>query len=102
MGIWELMVVFVVGLIVLGPERLPIAIRTVLRWINKAKSMMSSIQTELNEDLHSLELKENLRKAAELRSNFKVPDIQHSLQDLTKVDLRQPQHRENPNGSQSK
>ena len=26
---WELVVVFIVGLVVLGPERLPVAIRTV-------------------------------------------------------------------------
>ena len=29
MGMWELVVVFIVGLVVLGPERLPVAIRTV-------------------------------------------------------------------------
>ena len=40
MGMWELVVVFIVGLVVLGPERLPVAIRTVSRWVKTAKPFL--------------------------------------------------------------
>ena len=33
-GFWEMALIFIIGLVVLGPERLPIAIRSVMKWIN--------------------------------------------------------------------
>ncbi|EGQ9935398.1 twin-arginine translocase subunit TatB, partial [Vibrio vulnificus] len=35
-GFWELVLIFVVGLVVLGPERLPHAIRSVARFVGAA------------------------------------------------------------------
>jgi len=51
MGMWELVVVFIVGLVVLGPERLPVAIRTVSRWVKTAKAMANSVKAEVSEEL---------------------------------------------------
>ena len=51
MGMWELVVVFIVGLVVLGPERLPVAIRTVMRWVKTVKSMANSVKAEVSEEL---------------------------------------------------
>ena len=51
MGMWELIVVLIVGLVVLGPERLPVAIRTVSRWIKTAKSLANSVKAEVSEEL---------------------------------------------------
>lgn len=62
MGMWELVVVFIVGLVVLGPERLPVAIRTVMRWIKTVKSMANSVKAEVSEELRIHELHENLKK----------------------------------------
>ena len=33
-GFWELLLIAIIGLVVLGPERLPVAIRTVRNWIS--------------------------------------------------------------------
>nr|MDC2856354.1 Sec-independent protein translocase protein TatB [Ningiella sp. W23] len=62
MGMWELVVVFIVGLVVLGPERLPVAIRTVSRWVKTAKAMANSVKAEVSEELRVNELHENLKK----------------------------------------
>ena len=51
MGMWELVVVLIVGLVVLGPERLPVAIRTVSRWINTVKSVANSVKAEVSEEI---------------------------------------------------
>lgn len=37
-GFSELVLVFVIGLVVLGPQRLPVAVRTVMGWIRALRS----------------------------------------------------------------
>ncbi len=37
-GFWELVIIGIIGLVVLGPERLPTAIRSVRAWVNKVKN----------------------------------------------------------------
>lgn len=81
-GFWELMLIAVIGLIVLGPERLPVAIRTVRDWINGVRQFSQSVKTELKEELRINELHENLKKAEQ--SDFKnmSPQVAESLKSL--------------------
>ena len=46
-GFWELVLVFVLGLLVLGPERLPRVARSVGQWIAQAKSVANRFQREI-------------------------------------------------------
>lgn len=53
-GFWELVVVFIVALTVLGPERLPAVARVLGRWILRAKQTYLSLKNEIDaEILHS-------------------------------------------------
>ena len=56
-GFFELMVVGVVALLVLGPERLPMAARTCGLWIGRVRRSLTSIKTEIREELRLEELK---------------------------------------------
>jgi len=56
-GFAELLIVGVVGLIVLGPEKLPTAARSVGLWVGKIRRSLGSIQREINEELRVDELK---------------------------------------------
>lgn len=56
-GFFELMVVGVVALLVLGPERLPMAARTCGLWLGRVRRSLTSIQTEIREELRLEELK---------------------------------------------
>lgn len=56
-GFAELLIVGVVGLVVLGPEKLPTAARTVGLWVGKIRRSVGSIQREINEELKVDELK---------------------------------------------
>ena len=56
-GFAELLIIAVVGLIVLGPEKLPVAARTVGLWVGKAKRTISGIQSDINEELRLDEMK---------------------------------------------
>ena len=50
-GFFELVIIFVLGLLVLGPERLPKVARTAGRFIGKARSMARNLQYELEREI---------------------------------------------------
>jgi sec-independent protein translocase protein TatB len=59
-GFLELMLIGVVGLLVLGPERLPRAARTAGMWIGKIKRTVSGMQREISAQLEAEELRQTL------------------------------------------
>lgn len=63
MGFWELVVIGVVALLVLGPERLPGAIRSVHKTVRSVKQFGQQMQAELSNDLRSHELHQKLKDA---------------------------------------
>ncbi|MBN3561828.1 Sec-independent protein translocase protein TatB [Aliamphritea spongicola] len=56
-GFAELLIIGVVGLIVLGPDKLPVAARTVGLWVGKARRTIGGIQSEINEELRLDEMR---------------------------------------------
>ena len=65
MSFWELVVVCVVALLVLGPEKLPGAIRTVTGTIRSIRQFGHQMKSELSDELRVHELHEKLRQAEE-------------------------------------
>ncbi|EWH01449.1 Sec-independent protein translocase protein TatB [Halomonas sp. BC04] len=61
-GFLELLILGVVGLLVLGPERLPKAARTVGLWVGKIKRSVSSMQREISSQLEAEELRQKLKE----------------------------------------
>lgn len=84
-GFWELVLISVVGLVVLGPERLPHAIRSVSRFIGAAKNMANSVKDELSHELKVQELQENLRKAEQMGMEDLSPELKSSVEELKKA-----------------
>jgi len=66
-GFLELVIVGIVALIVVGPERLPRLARTAGLWIGRARRTLSSVKAEIDRELKAEELKQILEKQA--RSN---------------------------------
>ncbi len=81
-GFFELLLISIIGLVVLGPERLPVAIRTVRDWISGIKRFSNSIKTELTEELNIKELNDNLKISEELNLQNFAPEITDSIQSL--------------------
>lgn len=81
-GFWELIVIGIIGLVVLGPERLPTAIRSVRSWIHKVKTFSNNVQTEIKEELRVHELHENLKKAEQMDMKNLSPELANSVQSL--------------------
>ncbi len=81
-GFWEIMLIAVMGLVVLGPERLPTAIRTVRGWISGARKFSESVKSELSEELRIHELHANLKKAEQTNMSNLSPEVAESLKTL--------------------
>ncbi|MDR9826958.1 Sec-independent protein translocase protein TatB [Vibrio sp. FNV 38] len=81
-GFWELVLISVVGLVVLGPERLPHAIRSVSRFISGAKAMANNVKDELSHELKVQELQENLKKAEQMGMKDLSPELKSSIDEL--------------------
>lgn len=81
-GFWELVVIAVVALVVLGPERLPSAIRTTTHWIRLIRSTANSVKAELEQELKLQELHNDLKKAEQLQMNNLSPELQESIEQL--------------------
>src|SRR6187455_2855023 len=67
-GFSELLVIAVVALIVLGPERLPKAARYAGLWVRKARAQWYSVKSEFEREMAADELRRSLAEpAAQLR-----------------------------------
>jgi sec-independent protein translocase protein TatB len=64
-GFAELVLVAVVGLLVIGPERLPEAIRTGSAWLNRFRRGFNDIKREVQQELHNDAIMQDLRKTGE-------------------------------------
>ncbi|MEH2922727.1 Sec-independent protein translocase protein TatB [Samsonia erythrinae] len=81
-GFGELMLVMVLGLVVLGPERLPVAVRTVASWIRTLRSLASTVQNELSQELKLQEFQESLKKVEKAGLQNLSPELKASMDEL--------------------
>ncbi|GAA0812660.1 hypothetical protein GCM10009111_06930 [Colwellia asteriadis] len=81
-GFWELMVIAIMGLVVLGPERLPVAVRTVKSWITGVRRFSDTVKAEVTEELRIHELHANLKKAEQSNLQNLSPEVAESLKSL--------------------
>ena len=59
-GFWEIALILVLALVILGPERLPHAARTVGRFVGKARRYVEGVKTEVEKEFDTGELKRML------------------------------------------
>ena len=78
-GFAELLLIGVVGLLVVGPEQLPGAVRTVLAWVNRFRRSFDQIRTEVRRELHNDEIMQQL-KAESLQLEQQVRDTTQSVE----------------------
>ncbi|WP_431224154.1 Sec-independent protein translocase protein TatB [Serratia sp. L9] len=81
-GFGELLLVLIIGLVVLGPERLPVAVKTVAGWIRALRSLAASVQNELSQELKLQELQESLKKAEKAGLQNLTPELKASMDEL--------------------
>ena len=81
-GFSELLIIAVVALVVLGPERLPKAARFAGLWVRKARAQWYAVKSELELELAQDEMKKHLQS---VENSIKAP-MQELQQDLQSVE----------------
>ena len=82
-GFFELLVIGIVALLVLGPERLPGAMRSAVKSIQSVKRMASGFRQEVEQQFKVHELHENLKKAEQQNLKNLSPELQDAVDELT-------------------
>ncbi len=67
-GFFELLVIGVVALIVIGPEQLPGVARTVGRWVGRMRRFASTVKADIEREVKAEELKQLLDRQAASQS----------------------------------
>lgn len=87
-GFSELLIIAVVALLVLGPERLPKATRFAGLWVRKARAQWYSVKSEFEFEMAQEEMKKHLQ---DVENTIKAPvlqlqeDFQEAATDLEKA-----------------
>jgi len=97
-GLWEIILISIIGLVVLGPERLPTAVRTVSGWIRTMRRMAQNVKNELEQELEIDKLHSDLKKAEsisqDIHSNAIPDELKESIATLKQAaqDVTEPYH----------
>ena len=70
-GFSEMIIVGVVALVVLGPERLPVVARTAGEWIGKAQRFVAQVKSDIDRETELSELKKIQDEAKALANDVK-------------------------------
>ena len=82
-GFWELAVIAVVALLVVGPERLPGLARTAGMWLGRARRFVSGVKADIDREIAADELKKALAKQADSESLYDI--IEETKQTIQEV-----------------
>lgn len=60
MGFWEMVMIAVIGLLVIGPKRLPEVARALGRWTAKVRNFIATSRADLEREFNTTELRQML------------------------------------------
>jgi sec-independent protein translocase protein TatB len=86
-GFAELLVCAIVALLVLGPERLPGTVRTVGRWIGRARHTVNQFTDQIDREIRADELK---RRIDEEMKKVGVNDVTRQVNEALNAPLKTP------------
>ncbi|RLA13703.1 MAG: twin-arginine translocase subunit TatB [Gammaproteobacteria bacterium] len=93
MGFTEVMLISIVALVVIGPERLPGVARTAGKYFSRLRNFMTNVRADVESELKADELREMLKKQQEELSSLKdvVSDVGKDLnlsEDIGVADIK--------------
>jgi sec-independent protein translocase protein TatB len=98
-GFTELLLIFGLALVVLGPEKLPKLAQQVGRWVGRARAMARQFRDQLEEEAHNLETKINIDPgidtSLEPRPAKPAPDTTTASTGVTPAAPPEPEPEEN-------
>lgn len=79
-GFFELLIIAVVGLFVIGPEKLPHTIRVCALWIGRVKRSIVDTRREIEQQLGADEIRRELQNEQVLKNLEKMKDTRAELE----------------------
>ena len=74
-GFSELLLFGIIALVILGPEKLPTAVRTAGRWYARLRHLVSNLQQDIEKELQLAELREHMQQEL-----ARIKDIEAQMQ----------------------
>ena len=59
-GFLEIAIILILGLLIIGPKRLPDLIKTILKFYKKVQKQISTLKNDLEEDIGTEEIKKDV------------------------------------------
>ena len=82
MGNFELLLILVVALLVIGPERLPETVRTLGLWFGRLRRSFLSIKTEIEKEVGMDDIRRQLHNEAVMEEMRRIEsEVKNSIQD---------------------
>lgn len=83
MSFWEFFIVGVIGLIVIGPDKLPQTIKTGLTWISRVKRLLNDTRSEFEKQLGVDEIKREIHNEQVMASLKSLKVVQENIKKET-------------------
>lgn len=71
-GFWEISLIFIIALLVVGPERLPRVARDVGLWVGKVRRYVAHVRSDIEREINAQEVRDMLEKPKELNDLYDV------------------------------
>jgi len=102
-GFWELSIIAIVGLLVIGPDKLPGVARTVGKWVGRTRRFVNQVKDDIDRELKQDELRKALKEEAGLDEIKEIMNTDRfSLEDENENDKPEYQVKAIPDEPQSK
>ena len=99
-GMWEIAIIFVITLIVVGPEKMPALARKAGLYVGKFRKFVSKIKNDINSEIETEELKEQLSiKNEELLVSQTLDDTKSGIDEIKDEASKISNLSSNPNKS---
>ena len=85
-GFWEIFLILILALLVVGPERLPKAARTAGYWLGKARRYVEGVKEEVASEFDVNELKRMVHN-----QEVQINELQSQLNETVTFDEKDPQ-----------
>jgi sec-independent protein translocase protein TatB len=74
-GFSEIIFILIIGLLVIGPQRLPRVARTTGLWLGKLRGFVAAVKSDIDKELATEELKQTLARQAA------IPELEELIEE---------------------
>lgn len=94
-GFSELLLLAVIALVVLGPEKLPHAARMTGAWVGRIRRMILSVQADIENEVAAAEMRERIKQEMEkVKASSGLDDAEAALKSA--LDAPKPESTDKP------